>query len=68
MYKGEAIFFSWQNKNTDGKSMEFSDRCGGKWVVAALFSAEKIYMMCQHMAKCEECTPACIKKYMYSQY
>lgn len=30
-------------------------------MVAALFSAEKIYMTCQHMAKCEECTPAHIK-------
>lgn len=34
-------------------------------MVAALFSAEKIYMMCQHMVKREECMPLCIKEYIY---
>lgn len=47
--------------------MEFSDRCERKRVVAAPFSTEKIYMMCQHMAKCEERTPAYIKNiYIHS--
>lgn len=45
--------------------MEFTGRCEGKRVVAALFSAEKIYMMCQHMVKREECMPLCIKEYIY---